>query len=104
MVGNNCVCRPRLVKSERYSSTCSLRGLPGCKALLLPCAEPVLDGFEDLLLVGRRLLPVKVITGGSAAAGGTCTRSTRGRFAGCIRRLYCMLNGCDRGRSLFPAW
>lgn len=45
--------------------------LPGCNGLLLPCVELVLDDLEDLLLVGRLLLPVKVITGGSTAAGGT---------------------------------
>lgn len=33
--------------------------------------ELVLDDLEDLLLVGRLLLPVKPITGGSTAAGGT---------------------------------
>lgn len=36
--------------------------------------ELVLDDLEDLLLVGRLLLPVNVITGGSTAAGGTYTR------------------------------
>lgn len=60
-------------------------GLPGCSGLLLPCVELVLDDFEDLLLVGRLLLPVKVITGGSTAAGGTCTKITK---KGCLLVAY----------------
>lgn len=50
--------------------------------------EPVLDDFEDLFLVGRLLLPVKVITGGSTAAGGTCTKATRKMFAHCIQYIF----------------
>lgn len=48
------------------------QSLPGCNGLLLLCVELVLDDLEDLLLVGRLLLPVKPITGGSTAGGGTC--------------------------------
>lgn len=43
------------------------QSLPGCNGLLLL----VLDDFDDLLLVGRLLLPVKVKTGGIAEGGGT---------------------------------
>lgn len=71
-----------------YSYRCSAMGLPGCNGLLLPCVEPVLDDFEDLFLVGRLLLPVKVITGGSTAAGGTCTKATRKMFAHCIQYIF----------------
>lgn len=53
---------------------CLNKSLPGCSGLLLPCVELVLDDLEDLLLVGRLLLPVSVITGGSTAAGGTYGR------------------------------
>lgn len=56
---------------SNYSRTCSVMSLPGCNGLLLPCVELVLDDFEDLLFVGLLLRPVKVITGGSTAAGGT---------------------------------
>lgn len=62
--------------------------LPGCNGLLLPCVEQVLDDFEDLLLVGRLLLLVKVITGGSTAAGGTCTKTTRRMFVHCIQYIF----------------
>lgn len=61
---------------------CLNNSLPGCNGLLLPCVELVLDDLEDLLLVGRLLLPVKAITGGSTAAGGTCAK-TKGRRAAC---------------------
>lgn len=44
--------------------------------------ELALDDLEDLLLVGRLLLPVNVITGGSTAAGGTYT-GTKGRMVVC---------------------
>jgi len=37
--------------------------------------ELVLEDLEDLLLVGRLLLPVKPKTGGSTAAGGTYSES-----------------------------
>lgn len=36
--------------------------------------ELVLDDLDDLLLVGRLLLPVKAIIGGITAAGGTYTK------------------------------
>lgn len=49
--------------------------------------ELVLEDLEDLLLVGRLLLPVKVITGGSTAAGGTYTKSKQ--VALCCTVLYC---------------
>lgn len=70
------------------SHTGSIMDLPGCKGLLLPCVELVLDDFEDLLLVGRLLLPVKVMTGGSTAAGGTCTKTATGTFAPCIWDIF----------------
>lgn len=44
---------------------------------MLLCAELVLDDLEDLLLVGRLLLPVSVMTGGSTAAGGTWAAAER---------------------------
>lgn len=43
------------------------QSLPGCNGLLLL----VLDDFDDLLLVGRLLLPVKAKTGGITEGGGT---------------------------------
>lgn len=61
---------------------------PGCNGLLLPCEELVLEDLEDLLLVGRLLLPVKVITGGSTAAGGTCTTTTRRMLTLCILYIF----------------
>lgn len=67
---------------------CSVMRLPGCNGLLLPCVELVLDDFEDLLLVGRLLLPLKVITGGSTAAGGICTKTTRRMFAHWIHYIF----------------
>lgn len=48
-----------------------ITSLPCCSGLLLPCVELVLDDLEDLLLVGRLLLPGSAITGGTTAAGGT---------------------------------
>lgn len=45
--------------------------LPWGNGLLLPCVELVLDDFEDLLFVGRLLLPVNGTTGGRTVAGGT---------------------------------
>lgn len=47
------------------------QSLPGCNGLLLPCVELVLDDFDDLLLAGRLLLPVKGKTGGITEGGGT---------------------------------
>lgn len=44
---------------------------------MLLCAELVLDDLEVLLLVGRLLRPVKGMTGGSTAAGGTCAAAER---------------------------
>lgn len=64
------------------------KSLPGCNGLLLPCVELVLDDLEDLLLVGRLLLPVKVITGGSTAAGGTYTETKREKN-GCLLHTVC---------------
>lgn len=61
---------------------------PGCNGLLLPCEELVLEDLEDLLLVGRLLLPVKVITGGSTAAGGTCTTTTRRTLTLCRPSIF----------------
>lgn len=68
---------------------------PGCNGLLLPCEELVLEDLEDLLLVGRLLLPVKVITGGRTAAGGTCTTTTRRTLTLCRPRSFtaCSTNG-----------
>lgn len=63
---------------------CWNKSLPGCNGLLLPCVELVLDDLEDLLLVGRLLLPVKAITGGSTAAGGTCTTTKEQKKSGCL--------------------
>ena len=55
--------------------------LPGCNGLLLPWVELVLDDLDDLLLVGRLLLPVKPITGGSTVAGGTYVNTKGGTVA-----------------------
>lgn len=54
--------------------------------------EFVLDDFEDLLLVGRLLLPGKVITGGSTAAGGTCIKIMKKRMFACCVYLESILN------------
>lgn len=54
---------------------CLNKRLPGCNGLLLLCTELVLDDLDDLLLVGRLLLPVEPKTGGSTAVGGTYTES-----------------------------
>lgn len=87
-----------------YSHSCSVMGLPGCNGLLLPCVELVLEDFEDLLLVGRLLLPVKVITGGSTAAGGTCTDHEKDVYLLHTVYLYSMLNKWNQGCLLFQAW
>lgn len=63
--------------------------LPGCNGLLLPWVELVLDDLEDLLLVGRLLLPVKPITGGSTVAGGTYVNN-QGRN-GCLQCAVCYM-------------
>lgn len=88
-----CNWQPQIDKSDQRSGPCPNTyvpkcvyrclnsGLPGCKGLLLPCVELFLEDLEVLLLVGRLLLPVKVITGGSTAAGGTYTRIQRRMFA-----------------------
>lgn len=59
---------------------CLNQSVPGCNGLLLPCVELVLDDFDDLLLAGRLLLPVKAKTGGITEGGGTCNAEKEERL------------------------
>lgn len=80
---------------------CLNKSLPGCSGLLLPCVELVLDDLEDLLLVGRLLLPVSVITGGSTAAGGTCTETKGKRVACCTLHVICSYSICSEPKGIY---